>query len=187
MPGYAGPNYLTLGPDRNVWFTTWPSGEPAHPDRASTPSIGRITPSGKITELRHGLYPRSQPEELVSVGGRLWFIDRETGAIGVVNPPRKPVNTFLVLAARTRPGLLGAHLKVAVPGPGRLTVRGSGVHMTSSEADGCDSTSIAISPDRDTRRLLARRGSLLVSVQVTYTPRGGSSFSQRTKLTLRFP
>jgi streptogramin lyase len=185
MPGYAGPNFLTLGPDRNVWFTTWPSGEPAHPDRASTPSIGRVTPSGKITELRLGLYPRSQPEELVSVGGRLWFIDRETGAIGVVNPPRKPVNTFLLLAARTPPGLLGARLQVAIPGPGRLTVRGSGVRTRSEAADRCGTAGIAVTPDPNTRRLLARGGSRRVSVRVEYTPRGGSSFSRRTKLTLR--
>lgn len=187
MPGYARPNFLTLGPDRNVWFTTWPSGEPAHPNRASTPSIGRVTPSGKITELRLGLYPRSQPEELVSTGGRLWFIDRESGAIGVIVPPRKPVNTFLLLAARTPPGVLGARLRVAIPGPGTLTVRGSGVRMERRAADVCGTTSIAVSPDRGARRLLARRGSLRVSVRVAYTPRGGSSFSQRKKLTLRSP
>jgi streptogramin lyase len=185
MPGYARPNFLTLGPDRNVWFTTWPSGEDAHANRASTPSIGRVTPSGEITELRLGLYPRSQPEGLVSAGGRLWFIDREAGAIGMVVPPRRPVNTFLPLAARTPPGMLGARLRVALPGPGKLTVRGAGVRASNRTADDCGPTSIAVVPDRNARRLLTRRGSRRVSVQITYTPRGGSPFSQRTKLTLR--
>ncbi len=187
MPDYAGPNFLTLGPDGNVWFTTWPSGEPAHPNRASTPSIGRVTPSGRITELRLGLHSSSQPEELVSAGGRLWFIDREADAIGMVVPPRKPVNTFLLLPVQTPPGTHRTRLRVAVPGPGRLTVRGGGVRTRSTTADECGAASIAVVPDRDARQLLTQRGSQRTTVDVTYTPRGGSSFSQRTTLTLHSP
>jgi streptogramin lyase len=187
MPEFAGPNFLTLGPDHDVWFTTWPSGDTAHPTRASTPSIGRIAPNGEITEFRLGLHPSSQPEDLVSAGGRLWFIDRETGAIGRIAPPRKPPNTFLVLGAR-RPtrGRPGAGLRVALPGPGRLAVHGSRVLTTRETVSACGTASIPVIPTpRLDEALLRHGGSRRVSVRLTFTPRGGSPFSQRAKVALR--
>ena len=186
MPGFAGPNFLTLGPDRNVWFTTWPSGEPAHPTRASTPSIGRITPSGKITEFRLGLHPASSPEEMVSGGGRLWFIDRETNSIGTITPPRKPPNAFLVLGSEPLPGTIGGRLRLAIPGPGNLTVRGSGLRPLETHAPGCNArAAITLLPDRRLRRALASGHSQRLNLRVTYKPRGGSPFTQRAKVTLR--
>ena len=187
MPEFAGPNFLTLGPDGNVWFTTWPSGDTAHPTRASTPSIGRIAPDGEITEFRLGLHPSSQPEQLVAAGGRLWFIDRETGAIGMIAPPRKPPNTFLVLGDR-RPGLRrpGAQLRVALPGPGRLAVHGGKVLTTRTAVSACGTASIAVIPKLRIYEALLRHGGVRrVSIRVTYTPRGGSPFSQGAKAALR--
>lgn len=187
MPEFAGPNFLTLGPDRNVWFTTWPSGDSAHATRASTPSIGRIAPSGEITEFRLGLHPSSQPEDLVAAGGRLWFIDRETGAIGMIAPPRKPANTFLVLGAgRSGLGRPGAQLRVALPGPGRLSVHGAKVLRTRTVASACGTASIAVIPTPRLDESLLRHGGVQrVRIRVTYTPRGGSSFSQSVKVGLR--
>ncbi|HEX5527128.1 MAG TPA: hypothetical protein VFX44_08040 [Solirubrobacterales bacterium] len=185
LPLFAGPDSLTLGPDHNVWFTTRSSADPARPNRASTASIGRITPSGAITELRLGLHPRSEPEELVVAGGRLWFIDRETEAIGSIVPPRRPPNTFLFLSAKQLPGRPGSQLRVALPGPGRLTVKGREVLTTHRAASACGTAKIApIAKPRLYRKLL-RGGARRVSVRLTYTPRGGSPFSQSEKLTLR--
>ena len=186
MPDYAGPNFLTLGPDGNVWFTTWPSGESAHPSRASTPSIGRITPSGKITEFRLGLYPSSSPEEMVSGGGRLWFIDRETNAIGTIAPPRKTPNTFLVLGSEPLPGATGGRLRLAIPGPGKLTVSGAGLRPLETHAPACRArAAITLIPDPRLRRTLASGHSRHLSVRITYKPDGGSPFTQRVKVTLR--
>ena len=185
MPEFAGPNFLTLGPDGNVWFTTWPSGEPARSNRTSTPSIGRITPSGAITEFRLGLYPSSQPEELVSAGGRLWFIDRETSAIGRITPPRKPPNTFLLLSAKQLPGRPIAQLRVALPGPGKLAVRGSRILATRRAVSACGTAKIPVTAKPRLYRTLLRDGPRRLSVRVTYTPRGGTPFSQSEKLTLR--
>jgi streptogramin lyase len=186
MPEFAGPNYLTLGPDRNIWFTTWPSGEPAHVTRASTPSIGRITPSGEITEFRLGLHPRSSPDELVSTGGRLWFIDRETEAIGTIVPPRKTPNTFLVLGAEPLPGAIGGRLRLAVPGPGDLTVSGAGLRPLKTHAPKCrPRATIALIPNTRLRRDLASGQSRRLSIRITYKPDGGKPFTQRATVKLR--
>jgi streptogramin lyase len=184
MPGFSGPNFLTLGPDGNVWFTTWTS-DPTYFRRAATPSIGRITPGGAITEFRLGLHPRSYLEELVSAGGRLWFIDRETDSIGTIAPPQEPPNTFFVLSARTPPGKPGARLRVALPGRGRLTVAGAKVRSRSTVAPGCGTAGIEVVPKHQLAQLLTHRGSARVTVHLTYTPRGGSSFGQRVRVTLR--
>ena len=186
MPGFAGPNFLTLGPDRNLWFTTWPSGDTAHPTRSSTPSIGRITPTGEITEFRLGLHPRSSPEELVSVGGRLWFIDRGTDAIGTIVPPRKTPNTFLVLGAEPLPGKVDGRLRLAVPGPGDLTVAGAGLRPLTTHAPLCRArAAITLIPDPQLRRALASGHSRRLNIRITYKPDGGSPFTQRTKVTLQ--
>lgn len=186
MPEFAGPNFLTLGPDGNVWFTTWPSGDEIHPTRASTPSIGRITPSGKITEFRLGLHPLSSPEEMVAGGGRLWFIDRETDAIGMIAPPRKTPNTFLVLGSEPLPGKIGSRLRLAVPGPGDLTVSGAGLRRLTTHAPTCRArAAITLIPDPRLRRSLASGHSQRLSVRITYKPNGGTPFTQRAKVTLR--
>lgn len=187
MPQFSGPNFLTLGPDGNVWFTTWQSGNGIDITRSSTPSIGRVTPSGKITEFRLGLPPRSQPESLVSAGGRLWFIDRETEAIGTIAPSRKPANTFLVLTPFTFRESVGARIPVVVPGPGKLTIRqlGSGGRTRSFRARRCGPTTLSLSVKGAARKRLLRRGSLPVGARISFTPSGGSTFSQRTTVVLR--
>jgi streptogramin lyase len=187
MPDFAGPNFPTLGPDGNVWFTTWQSGDGIDVTRASTPSIGRITPSGRITEFRLGLSPRSQPESLVSVGGRLWFIDRETESIGTIAPPTAAANTFLLLRPHRKRGTSVTRIPVVVPGPGKLELRalGRGGGESTVEARGCGPTTLSLAPDRATRKRLRRVGTLPAAVRITFTPRGGSAFSQRTTVALR--
>ena len=61
---------LTVGPDGNLWFT----------DRGNTKSIGRITPSGTITETTTGLDQMVSMPNGITVGGdgRLWFTDEGT-------------------------------------------------------------------------------------------------------------
>ena len=180
MPEFAGPNFLTLGPDGNVWFTTWASGDGIHVTRNSTPSIGRITPSGKITEFRLGLHPESAPFELTAAGGRLWFIDRGTDAIGTIVPPHKRPNTFLPVGTESFSDREGVRLRVAVPGPGRLAVDGRQVRPGHVHVHECTRASIWVVPDRGLRRVPRR-----VSVRVTYKPDGGTPFSQRVQVPLK--
>jgi streptogramin lyase len=185
MPGYAGPNFLSRGPNGNVWFTTWPSGEDARPTPASTPSIGRITPAGKITEYRLGLHQRSELEELVFAGGRVWSLDRETNSIAVLTPSRTPANTFLPLSRRYPRGVDGTRIRFAVPGPGQLRVDGAGLRRTVTRAPGCGTADVTVTATGVARQRLLDRGVLRGTVRITFIPRGGSSFSQVLPVTLR--
>jgi hypothetical protein len=60
------PDRITPGPDRNLWFT-----ESANPGR-----IGRITPTGTITEFTAGLTPDSTPVGITAgPDANLWFTE----------------------------------------------------------------------------------------------------------------
>jgi virginiamycin B lyase len=185
MPSFSGPNFLTRGPDGNVWFTTWPSGEDTHPTRASIPSIGRVTPAGRITEFRLGLHERSQPESLTSAGGSLWFIDREANSIGRIVPPRAPANTFLVLSAKHPQGSDVTRLPVAVPGPGTLRLRLAGQGTIARKARNCGTTVLSIHPRGSLRKEISRRGAVRTGARIAFTPRGGSPYSQKRVIALR--
>ena len=69
------PDALTAGPDGNLWFV-------------DAGAIGRITPSGQITEFKAGLNPGSMPHAIVAGDdGNLWFTDSgTTKAIGKITP-----------------------------------------------------------------------------------------------------
>jgi virginiamycin B lyase len=174
MPWYSAPDSLITGPDGNVWFATQPSGEDSNPMRSSIPSIGRVTPAGRITEFRLGLHERSEPEALTASGGSIWFIDRETDSIGRIRPPHRPPNTFLVLSARRLGGRI--RVRVAVPGPGRLRLRLPGGGAVEHRAPDCGTTTIAVPHRAAATAGGPRRDSL------TFTPRGGSSYTRSIAL-----
>jgi virginiamycin B lyase len=169
MPSFSGPNSLTVGPDGNIWFATWPSGEDSNPTRASIPSIGRVTPGGRITEFRLGLHERSEPESLVASGGSIWFIDRETDSIGRIVPPHRPPNTFLVLSVRREGG--ADRIRVDVPDPGMLRLRPPRGPTIVHRASDCGTATISV-PSRDAESSGGSRLGVL-----TFTPHGGSPYT----------
>ncbi len=193
LPLFAGPNFLTRGPEGNVWFTTRQSGESSRPTRASIPSIGRITPGGKITEFRYGLDEQSEPEELTAAGGRLWFIDRLFNSIGEITPPRRPANTFLVSFPE---GHEGIRVKVVVPGAGSVRMQETGVVTQGHRkavpglvsrvlsAGACGPVSLSLPFRPALQRLLAKRHRFRLALRVTFRPRGGTPFSERTGIVL---
>jgi streptogramin lyase len=68
------PNSIAAGPDGNVWFTEVNANE-----------IGRITPSGTITEFP--LPPNSGPVDIAAgPDGNLWFTEEESQKIGRITP-----------------------------------------------------------------------------------------------------
>jgi streptogramin lyase len=83
FPLPAGPNLIprdplriTKGPDGNMWFT-----EP-YVDR-----IGRITPSGTLTEFSSGITPGSEPDDIAAgPDGNLWFTEEKGNRIGRITP-----------------------------------------------------------------------------------------------------
>jgi len=72
------PSDIAPGPDGNVWFT----------DGGTTKAIGKITPSGTITEYSAGLNAESDPYGIApGPDGNLWFTDfGTTKAIGKITP-----------------------------------------------------------------------------------------------------
>lgn len=181
MQGYEGPNNLIRGPEGNIWFTTWSSGDPAVSSPSSTPSIGRITADGKITEFRLGLDRESSLDKLVFASGKLWSFDRSTESIVMLTPTSAPANTFLFYS----PPKHGNGVRVYVPGPGRLKVSGAGLRTTTTPARDCGQATVRVAPGGELGRRLDRRGSVRVRARVTFTPRGGSAFSRVAPVTLR--
>jgi streptogramin lyase len=79
------PDGIAAGPDGNLWFT-----DPGAQFPGGTSAIGRITPSGQITEYSygHGLNAGSLPGRIAAgADGNLWFTDEgTTPAIGRITP-----------------------------------------------------------------------------------------------------
>src|SRR5262249_30279546 len=72
LSGVPMPLGITNGPDGNVWFTEL---------RFADPGIGRITPTGVITEFKTGITSHSQPARIVSgPDGNLWFTEQTNNA-----------------------------------------------------------------------------------------------------------
>ena len=77
---YLDPIGIAAGPDGNLWFTD--------PEDAS--AIGRITPSGQITEFSTSLNQATYPVGITAgQDGDLWFADAE-GAIGRIGSGAPP-------------------------------------------------------------------------------------------------
>ncbi len=188
LPEFAGPEGLTEGPEGDIWFNTRTSGEVAHANVASTPAIGRVTPDGRITEYRYGLTEESEPDNLTVTGGRIWFIDRRTDAIGELKPPRRPANTFLSWVPYRHHHLL---VETIVPGPGKVEVKETGVithgHREyvpglvwkTLKAPACGPVTTPLLFYPKLQRLLERRHTFRLTLLVTFKPRGGHPFSRR--------
>jgi streptogramin lyase len=65
------------GPDGNLWFTE---------QNGDIGGIGRISPTGQVTEFHTGISLKSEPVEITAgPDGNLWFTE-ESGAIGRITP-----------------------------------------------------------------------------------------------------
>jgi streptogramin lyase len=78
LPAGSRPTNIVAGADGNLWFAV----------DGSTPAIGRITPSGVITEYSTGLESGSSPREIVRrPDGNIWFTDDgTTPTLGRITP-----------------------------------------------------------------------------------------------------
>src|ERR1700722_3204612 len=70
-----GPFAITAGPDGNLWFA----------ESTGSGAVGRVTPSGTVTEFTSGL---SGPTEGITLGpdGNLWFTEPAQEKIGRITP-----------------------------------------------------------------------------------------------------
>jgi streptogramin lyase len=119
---------IVTGPDGNVWFT----------DDGTTKAIGRITPTGTITEFSDGLNAGSFPFSMtVGPDGNLWFTDQgSTKAIGMFNLTTHTITEFDLPAGGHNPSEIttggdGSLWFTDKPGPptgphiGRMTTAGT--------------------------------------------------------------
>lgn len=186
---WFGPDLLATGADGNVWFTSLASR--MLPGITDPPSIGRVTPSGEITQIYAGV--SLEPDEIIAgPDGAIWF-SAGIEEIQRIAPINGPVNTFHVgpLKRAARNGTATA--RVAVPGPGqieikpltlllrhhrRIALHGKGVTATTSA---CTTARLRVKPVGPALRVFRRRGGAVERVAVTFTPAGGTPFTETAK------
>lgn len=100
----GAPDALTEGPDGNVWFT----------DQLNTQrAVGRITPSGAITEFTKGLGTGLPDDIAVGADGNLWIEQSTPGGIARITP----AGAITQFTAGLNPEA-GADGDAIAPGPG---------------------------------------------------------------------
>ncbi len=78
----AGPQFIVIGPDLNLWFT-----------ESTGESLGRVTTAGVVTQ-----FPIGGAQSLIGIAagpdGNIWFTDEFTGTIGHVNTEGSQLITY---------------------------------------------------------------------------------------------
>jgi streptogramin lyase len=93
--GQQGPFGITAGPDGNVWFTELVGNR-----------IGRVTPSGEITEFP---VPTANSEPIaITKGpdGNLWFAEKDGEKIGRINPSTHEIMEFPIPSGGGEPSAI---------------------------------------------------------------------------------
>jgi virginiamycin B lyase len=77
LAGGADPNAITTGPDGNIWFT-----------ESERNKVGRITPTGQVTEFATPTAGRSSTGITAGPDGNLWFTEYawNNGAVARITP-----------------------------------------------------------------------------------------------------
>jgi streptogramin lyase len=86
-----GVTAMTAGPDGNLWFTKGGFASDSAADQVSPGGIGRITPTGEVTEFYAGITPDAYLEGITAgPDGNLWFTGSTfhtgNGRIGRITP-----------------------------------------------------------------------------------------------------
>lgn len=86
-----------------------------------------------------------------------------------------PSNEFAVGKAKRNRKRGTAKLRVTVPGPGVLSLRGKKVKSAKATVSGPGTASLKVRAKKRTRKRLSRRGSARVRARIAYMPAGGST------------
>jgi streptogramin lyase len=184
---------IVAGPGEDLWFASVTSRQ--LPAIEEPPTIGRVTPSGEITQFKAGL--ESEPRSLLAgPDGRIWFAGGGP-QIERITPPSAPVNTFIFAPGKAKAD--GAsELAAEVPGPGRIELNQLAlvlpdrrtIRLPSGPA--VQATAAACGPARLKLRLrgpaetrLRRNGRVEIKVRATFTPTGGSANTEVETVVLR--
>jgi streptogramin lyase len=72
----SGPKDIVAGPDGNLWFTQYAANR-----------IGRLTPSGVVTDFSVGIPPGFAPYRITAgPDGNLWFTSASNNSVGRITP-----------------------------------------------------------------------------------------------------
>ncbi len=184
---------IVAGPGEDLWFASVTSRQ--LPSIEEPPTIGRVTPSGKITQFKAGIdwEPRSL---LAGPDGRVWFAG---GAeeIERITPPSAPVNTFVFARGRAKadgtaeiavevpdPGTIGLR-QLAVVLPHKRTIRLPSRPAARASAATCGPARLRLRLRGAARTRLRRKGRVEVRVRATFTPTGGSANTEVATIVLR--
>jgi virginiamycin B lyase len=138
----GGPRAIAAGPDGNLWFTE---------EREN--SIGRITPSGKITEFQIPS-PHSRPGEITAgPDGNLWFTEESGNKIDRITPVGQ-VTDFPLPIAHAEPesitaGPDGDLWFTERTGVGRITTSGQITDFPLSRRTGVSEANLSAGPEGD--------------------------------------
>jgi streptogramin lyase len=186
---------IVPGPGGDLWFTSVTSRELPSIEEPAT--IGRVTPSGGITQFKGGI--SGEPSTIVAgTDGRVYFAGGGGEQIQRIVPPTAPVNTFVFAGGKSTKGGV-ATIGVEVPGPGKVEVRALGFWRYSkpdkqfarqatvrSVAPTCGSTQVRLRLPAAALIQLRREREVRVKVLATFTPTGGSPNTELRQTTVRF-
>ncbi len=192
---FFGPATLVTGANGDIWFTSIASRQ--LPGISDPPSIGRVTPSGEITQIYAGV--NAEARWIVPApDGSVWF-SAGTDEIERIRPIDGPINTFHVAPLRRAAANGAATARVVVPGPGtvelkpvallkrhhrRIALEGAAVTATSTA---CGLTGLRVKPVGVAMRAFRKRREAVEEVAVTFTPSGGTPYTETAKLDFYAP
>jgi virginiamycin B lyase len=191
---FFGPDWVVTGADGNVWFTSVASRQ--LPGITDPPTIGRITPSGEITQIYAGVSLEPQ-SILAGPDGAIWF-SSGIEEIQRVAPANGPINTFHVAPLRRAAANDAATARVVVPGPGQIElrpltllhhhrrVRLHGKTITAT-ASACTTARLQVKPVGPALKLFRKSREAVERVAVTFTPTGGTPYTETAKLDFYSP
>jgi streptogramin lyase len=184
---------IVAGPGEDLWFSSVTSRQ--LPAIAEPPTIGRVTPSGEITQFKAGV--EHEPRSLLAgPDGRVWFAGGGE-EIERITPPSAPVNTFIFAPGKAKAN--GAsELAVEVPGPGvieldqlalllpgKRTVRLPSGPTVRATAATCGPARLELRLRGAAKARIRRKGRVAVEVRATFTPTGGSANTEVETIVLR--
>jgi streptogramin lyase len=195
---YFGPETLARGAEGNIWFTSL--AQRSLPNISDPPSIGMITAAGAITQIYAGV--RVEPKTITAdPEGGAWFAGG-LEEIQRIKPPVGPVNTVHIgKLDEDRPG--AGLLRVKVPSAGRLqakavamitgknakTRKRTAIHAPAGTASAsvCGTPQVRVKLAGKALRLLRLDAEVRVAVAVTFTPAGGTPYTEEKTYRFHLP
>jgi virginiamycin B lyase len=192
---YFGPAELVLGADGNLWFTSLESR--SLPGISDPPSIGRVTPSGEITQIFAGV--NFEATSIVAgPDGAIWFSGGRD-EIERIEPFSAPINTFHVGRTAKAAASGVTTLRLTVPGPGTIEAKPQALLLRHRKpvplpgvtvragARACGAPELPLRPVGAAKRAFRKHDEALERIAFTFTPAGGTPYTETAKVDFHRP